>query len=228
MSYNREHFVELPPLQKVEIGGKRWYEVPGSLVPSVTTVLSHFPKTTLESWKNRVGEKEATRIKNTAGTNGKIHHEFLEKHFANVPDNVFLGGLMPNHLQTWKDLKPYLREHINDIVVSEGSLYSSLGYAGTIDLVAKYKGVLSVIDFKTSLRPKRKEWIQDYFLQAAAYSEMFREKFFYQELLPTVIIISVENASEDPVQFFESSVSEVKDHLEQFKGKLKAFLDDGN
>jgi ATP-dependent exoDNAse (exonuclease V) beta subunit len=131
-------------------------------------------KSALIAWRKRVGEEEANRISKRSTTRGTAVHLLCEKLVLNEP--VELREEMPSNVVMYQQLKDYLVEHVNDIRSSEGSLFShKLKIAGSVDLVASHDGEPAIIDFKTSNRLKRKDWIENYFLQTALYSYMLYE-----------------------------------------------------
>ena len=163
--------VNLPSLDRVEIDGRRYYNTPGGLMPSVTTVLGHTKPNGLQDWIDRVGEREAAKISRQAAARGTRLHENCELYLKNTPRLI----TNPLDIALFKPMKPKL-DLISDIHLLEKPLYSNIiNMAGTVDCVGKYDGVLSIIDFKTSMKEKMEEWIEDYFLQATAYAIMFSE-----------------------------------------------------
>jgi genome maintenance exonuclease 1 len=138
---------------------------------SITSVTSHFNKHIFVEWRKRVGETEANRITKRATTRGTATHELIEKHLLN--EEVELDN--PSTKMLFTQAKKVL-QNINNIYALEKSLYSNeLGVAGTVDCIAEYNGELSIIDFKTAAKPKPRDWIENYFVQAAAYACMFYE-----------------------------------------------------
>lgn len=171
------HGIEMPKLKQVTLpSGKRTYATPeGNVYPSVTTVLSAQPKPELEKWKKRVGEEEAKRISKRATTHGTMIHSMAENYLNNVPN--WNEGYSYFDIHHFDDMKKHLNKTINNVWLQEVQMYSDyLATAGTVDCIAEYEGVLSIIDFKTSRIEKKREWITDYFIQEAAYSIMFEER----------------------------------------------------
>jgi genome maintenance exonuclease 1 len=168
--------VSLPQLERETIDGVRYYKIPDETellkFVSITSVTSHHNKHIFEQWRQRVGEAEANRVNKQATSRGTDLHTLVEKHLLNeseLPD----VQLISKHL--FKIIKPEI-DKINNIYALESSLYSKvLGIAGTVDCIAEYNGELSVIDFKTSKKEKPRDWIEHYFVQAAAYACMFYE-----------------------------------------------------
>jgi genome maintenance exonuclease 1 len=185
--------VKLPSLDLKQITneetGKRFYVTPeGNKYPSVTTMLSHFNKDVIMEWRRKVGNEQANKISKAASSRGTKLHSVIEKYLANEDMDVD----NPMILEMFKSVMPYLN-NIDKIHLQEKYLYSDhLRLAGTVDCIAEYKGKLNVIDFKTSSKPKREEWIENYFVQAAAYAIMFEER--YRIPVPRItILIAVEN-----------------------------------
>lgn len=175
MTFNHLN-VSLPQLERETIDGVRYYKVPNKdevqKFVSITSVTSHHNRHIFEDWRKKVGEEVANRINKQATTRGTELHSLVENHLCNVPE-LPESSTISKHL--FRIIKPELNK-INNIYALESSLYSSvLGIAGTVDCIAEYNGELSVIDFKTSKQAKPVEWIEHYFVQAAAYACMFYE-----------------------------------------------------
>ena len=184
--------VDLPgKLNRVEIDGKRFYQIPGeeniNLV-SVTTVTSFQSAKSIKAWRERVGEEVANRKTRRATSRGTDMHTLVEYYLKNET----LPSVQPLSEFLFKFAKSTL-DKIDNIHALETPLYSKkLGIAGTVDCIAEYEGELAVIDFKTSEKPKPEEWIEGYFVQAVAYACMLYELtgIIVKKL---VIIMSCEN-----------------------------------
>ena len=166
---------ELPKLDRETIDGVRYYKVPDDdeliKLVSITSITSHFNKEIFVNWRKKVGNEEADRITKAATSRGTDMHTLTEHYLLNED----LPKVQPLSDFLFKIAKPKLNL-INSIYTLEGSLYSKhLGIAGTVDCIAEYDGELSIIDFKTSKKPKPREWIEHYFVQAMAYGCMFYE-----------------------------------------------------
>jgi CRISPR/Cas system-associated exonuclease Cas4 (RecB family) len=186
----------IPILERVEVDGVRYYKAPNqSLYPSVTTVLSDYNEEALKDWKERVGEKEATRVSNVAKTRGSSVHKLIERYLGNEQfSQKEIMSFVPNVKQPFVNIRKEL-DKFGDVHCIEDHLYSdNLKLAGTVDCIAEYKGILSVIDFKTSRRLKKKEDIRSYFLQATAYAVMFTERTGI-EIEDLIIIIGVDGVN---------------------------------
>ena len=161
--------IDLPKLERETIDGVRYYKVPDDeellRLVSITSVTSHFNKHIFEKWRKKVGDEEADRITKKATSRGTDMHTLVEHHLKNED----LPEVQPISDFLFKISKKELNK-IDNIHALEGSLYSKqLGIAGTVDCIAEYDGELAIIDFKTSKKPKPREWIEHYFVQCMAY-----------------------------------------------------------
>lgn len=168
--------VNLPRLEREEIDGVRYYKLPGednlSRLVSITSVTSFHNRHIFENWRKKVGEEEANKINRQATSLWTDMHTLVEGHLNNLE---ILPQVQPLSYFLFQIAREKLN-NINNIYALEGSLYSKqLGIAGTVDCIAEYNGELAVIDFKTSKKPKPREWIEHYFVQCAAYACMFYE-----------------------------------------------------
>ena len=192
--------VELTEMTAVTTDSGRKYQTPeGVNLPSITTVLSILSRDSIAKWRKRVGEAEANRISTRASGRGTRVHEICEKYVNNEPD--FKNGYTPDIIQSFLDLKPILDERLTKVFAQEAPLYSNhLGVAGRVDCVGIFDGKPSIIDYKTSMKPKRLDWIKNYFMQEAAYAIMWEERTG-QPITQLVTIISVDNS--EPQVFIE-------------------------
>jgi hypothetical protein len=192
--------VELTEMNAVTTDTGRKYMTPeGVNLPSITTVLSILSRDSIAKWRKRVGEAEANRISTRASGRGTRVHEICEKYVNNEPD--FKKGYTPDIIQSFLDLKPILDERLTKVFAQEAPLYSNhLGVAGRVDCVGIFDGKPSIIDYKTSMKPKRLDWIKNYFMQEAAYAIMWEERTG-QPITQLVTIISVDN--NEPQVFIE-------------------------
>jgi len=192
----------------------RLYETPdGVKYPSITTVLSILSEEGIRKWKERVGEEEAAKISYRASTRGTAVHEIIEKYIDNIEN--FKDGFSPNIIASFFDVKPILDTRIRRVFAQESPLYSKhLGVAGRVDCVAEFDGVLSIIDFKTSRKPKKKEYITNYFMQESAYAIMWEERTG-MPIVQLVTIIAVDD--EMPQVFIEHRDNWTKPLLETIK-----------
>ena len=157
-------------VERSENHGTRTYDVSGFKLPSVTTILSRTKdKKKLQEWRDRVGDNEADRVMNLSSKRGTLMHKYLEHYVLGkgYEDLTELG-------QTTKKMANKVIEvgltPVEGYYGSEITLYYQGLYAGTTDLVCIHNDMETIVDFKQSNRPKKKEWIDDYFLQSAAYA----------------------------------------------------------
>lgn len=166
-------------LDRIEDSGPRLYQTPdGARVPSVTTILSQTgDKTALIEWRKRVGEEEANRISRESAGLGTLVHKHVE--------NYIMGEARPSGNNQVHAMARAMADQIIDRGLSrvtevwgmEASLYYPGLYAGTTDLVGEYEGVPSIMDHKTAKKIKKREWIQDYFVQTCAYALAHNEVY---------------------------------------------------
>lgn len=209
--------IELPKLVRID-GEQRYYETPtGQKYPSVTTVLDKTSdKSALIAWRKRVGEEEANRVSKRATTRGTAVHLLCEKLVLN--EEIDLTKEMPFNVQMFRQLEGFLKENVNNIRGSESSLFShKLKVAGSCDLIANYKNYAAIIDFKTSNKTKRKDWIENYFLQCAMYSYMFWEM---TQLYHPKLVVAIAIEEEDQPQIFEEDVN---NWIDKAKDRCKTY-----
>lgn len=202
-------------LNRIEYNGKRYYESPnGTRLPSVTTFLSHFKKDHIMKWRKRVGEEEANRISGYASRRGTKFHSIMESYLKNE-EGFLTEDMMPDVKHSFHRMVP--SDRIDNIHYIETMLYSeTIGLAGQVDCIAEFDGIPSIIDFKTSSKLKKEEWIEDYFLQTTAYSLMYEDMTRVQAK-QIVILISVDH--ELPQVF----VKDRKDYVPLLAERLKEF-----
>ena len=190
MKWNKQF--NYPTSTRALIDGKRHYDVGiQEKLPSVTTILqatqSDEKKAILAKWRQNVGENKAEFIKNDAAERGTIMHRILEGYLlgqghADLSDQGQLAGVMAK-----KVIESGIRGHLDEIWGSEITVYYPGLYAGATDCVGVYDGRPAIIDFKQSNKPKRKEWIEDYFVQLAAYA--MAHNYVYNTKIQSGIIL---------------------------------------
>jgi len=184
--------LDLQPLEREHIDGVRYYKIPDEeelvKMVSITSVTSHFNKEIFVKWRKRVGNEEADKITKAATARGTDMHTLTEHYLKNEE----LPEVRPISDFLFKIAKGKLNK-INNIYALEGPLYSKeLGIAGTVDCIAEYDGELAIIDFKTSKKPKPRNWIEHYFVQCMAYGCMLYEMTGIS-IKKLVIIMACEN-----------------------------------
>ena len=199
----KHNLVSFTELTTETIEGQRHYVLPdgATKLKSVTTILGErLDKTGLLEWRKRVGEAEANRISTQAARRGTSIHNMAEKYLLNEDMAPILLKEMPINVETFCSIKYVLDDHVDNIFGIELPLYSkALGCAGRTDLVAEYDGVLSIIDFKTSRKLKKMEYIESYLLQATVYSMMF--EWIYKISVPQIVIIIAVDDEKTPQVF---------------------------
>ena len=173
--------VKLEKIKATTNNGNRLYKTPsGDLYPSITTVLSPRNKKGLMEWRKRVGEDVANHVARTAAARGtKVHHmceDYLNNMSIDDPEKwaQHKKNFLPYCL--FEQLKNQTFNNIGDIYAQEAGLYSDkYKVAGRVDCIAKYKGDISIIDFKTSTKERSDDWNENYYIQGSAYAEMFEE-----------------------------------------------------
>ena len=189
MKWNKLY--EYPKSMRSLVKDERHYEIGSSKLPSVTTILSATQSSekreSLQKWKDRVGMFEAERIKNTAATRGTLMHSHLEYHL----NGQGLLDLSDSGREARDMAQKIIDEGLKDLETIWGNevvLYYPELYAGQTDVVGIYQGRDSIIDFKNSNKPKRDEWIEDYYLQGALYAAA-HDCIYGTEIEQTVILI---------------------------------------
>jgi len=201
------------------VDGKRLYVTPeGKKFPSVTTVLSINTRDAIMEWRRRVGSEEANRISSFAASRGTRVHTMVERYLDNRDDYLEKS----NHLtrQNFETMRPVLDEKISKIVLQEAPLYSEhLGLAGRVDCIGVFDGKLSVIDFKTASKPKRWDWIHNYFMQETAYAIAFEERTGIP--ISNLVTIIVNDVDDHPQVFQEKRdnwVTPLFDTISKYRG----------
>ena len=172
------------PLDRQSVDGVRKYQTPdGNSLVSVTTILDRTKpgetKLALENWKKTVGEKQAQLITTEAASRGTRMHKWLEDYVQNNR-NMGTPGTMPASQQSYKMAEEIVSKglvHVSEMWGIEVPLYVSGLYAGTTDACGVYKGNPSIIDYKQTNKPKKTEWVGDYFLQLVAYGLAHNETY---------------------------------------------------
>lgn len=210
--------LNLPELTRETIDGVRYYNIGGEnkKLVSITSVISHYNKEKFAKWREKVGEEEANRVTKRATSRGTDMHTLTEYHLLNKE----LPTVQPLSEMLFKIAKPTLNR-INNIRTLEGALYSEiLGVAGTVDCIAEFDEELAVIDFKTSAKPKPREWVEGYFVQTMFYGMALYEMTGIP-IKKLVIIMSCENG--ECVVYEERDLSKYMKLVVQY---IKKFVND--
>ena len=213
MDFKHLNIHNFPNLKAKTTEKGRRYFVEGNAYPSVTTVIGEMKKKSIIEWRRKVGEEEANAISKRATTRGNKCHKLAEDYLSNKPLDRYRDDVLS--LGLFHQIRPYI-DKINNIHALEESLYShTLKLAGRVDCIAEYDNELAIIDFKTSTKFKREEWVQDYFSQETAYAIMFQE-LTGLKVKQLVTIIAVETGT--PQVF-------IKKDILTYVPKLKEYID---
>ena len=217
------------PLERVTIKGTRHYQTPdGQPLPSVTSIIDALKdKSALFEWRNRVGNEEADRIIRLATGIGTQVHLHLEKYILDEdrPNGSNLIHQMARELSEIV-IKTGLSK-VDEVWGTEVPLYYPGLYAGTTDCVGVYEGKPAIIDFKTTRKPKKREWIDDYFLQGSAYAEAHNE--IYGTDIKTIVIMMIgwdeESDNMGNYQEFVVESNEYERYARSWAGKVQEYFD---
>ena len=212
--------------KRTSVDGKRLYQNPwGDPVPSVTTILSATQpaekRQALANWRKRVGTEEAQRITTTAANRGTVMHNILE-HWALGEYETYNPGNNIVHQQAKamaQVVVDNIENDIDEIWGTEVNLVAKELYAGTTDLVGVYKGEATIMDFKQTNKPKKREWIDDYFLQGAAYANAHNEMYGTDISRIAIFMCS----GDCQWQLFESGPEDFKDWEMKWAQRLEKF-----
>ena len=225
IKWNKQY--EYPASMRTSIEGRRHYEITGKKLPSVTTILgatqSEEKKESIAKWTARVGETEATRVRDQAASRGTNMHLHLERYILGEghKDLTDEGQVAGDMAQTIID-KGLV--DMSEIWGSEVTLYYPGLYAGATDLVGVYDYEDSIVDFKQSNKPKRKEWIDDYLMQLGAYA-MAHNQVYDTEITQGVILMCT------PDNYFQKFQVKGKDFIKyqhKFLERVDKYYNDQN
>ena len=216
-----EPFPELP-VHKLH--GMRFYEAPDGLkYPSITTVLGKRPgkQEGLQRWRDRVGEEQARMISGKAARRGTVFHNIVENYLKNAD----ISDYKAEHFLAWcmfNELTFTLNNNIDVVVLQEQTMHSpKYKVAGRCDFVGEYKGKLAIVDFKTTTTEKKEEWIEDYFIQCAAYATMFEEHT--GRVVDDIVILMV--AENGRLQIYEKKTADYLPQLQEIMDEFYLNLD---
>lgn len=218
--------VPFVPIERESIDGVRYYKVFGTeelvKMPSITSVISWRNRDKFKKWRAKVGEQEANNVTRKATHRGTDAHTLIEEYLNN--SDTF-SDVLPLSQFLFKQAKPELNR-IDNILCQETALYSTeLGIAGSVDCIAEFDGELSVIDFKTSAKPKKREWIEDYFVQCAAYACMLYEMKGIM-VKKFVIIMTCENGDVEVYEEYDKRkyINLLSEYIREFvESKLREY-----
>jgi len=210
------------------ISGSRMYAINQEKLPSVTSILqatqSEEKKASLANWKARVGTAEANRIKNDASSRGTSMHSFLEKYLLGQLNLELLE--IENKSKKMADviIEQGIKDKLSEIYGTEATLYYPGKYAGTCDAVGVYEGQETIIDFKQSNKPKKEEWIDEYYLQLGAYSLAHNVVHNSKITQGIVLLCTVDNLFQD----FRIQGVKLEEYQNKFLEKVEQFYHQRN
>jgi genome maintenance exonuclease 1 len=217
-----------PKSMRSMVSGSRMYAVNQEKLPSVTTILkateSEEKKASLDNWKARVGVAEANRIKNEASSIGTSMHAFLEKYLLGQLNLELLEEDNKSKKMADEIIEQGIKGKLSEIYGTESCLYYPGKYAGTCDAVGVYEGQETIIDFKQSNKPKKEEWIEDYYLQLGAYSLAHNVVYNSNITQGIVLLCTVDNLFQD----FRIQGEKLEEYQNKFLEKVEQYYHQRN
>ena len=212
-----------PKSHKSSENGLRKYLVGSEKLPSVTSILqatkSDEDKAALENWKNRVGYKEANRIKSEASNRGTSMHSYIEDFLRGRVNESFFESNEQYKNMAKIIIESVIKGKLEEIYGMEATLYYPEKYAGTADIIGIYEGKQFLGDFKQSNKIKKSEYIQDYFLQLGAYSLAHNVIYQTNITLGIILLCTIDNFYQE----FRIEGNELITYQNLFLGRLKKF-----
>ena len=212
-----------PKSHKSNENGLRKYVVGFEKLPSVTSILrvtkSDEDKAALENWKNRVGFKEANRIKSEASNRGTSMHSYIEDFLRGRVNESFFESNEQYKNMAKTIIESGIKGKLEEIYGMEATLHYPEKYAGTADIIGIYEGKQFLGDFKQSNKIKKSEYIQDYFLQLGAYSLAHNVIYQTNITLGIILLCTVDNCYQE----FRIEGNELITYQNLFLGRLKKF-----
>ena len=177
----RKEFI-FPTSSRAIVNKERLYDIGQDKLPSVTTILaatqSEEKKASLEAWRQRLGAEAADKVKDDAAARGTVMHHIIESWLTDQGHLDLTEVGQQAHTMADLIIKKGLENRLTEIYGVEPTVFhSGMGYAGATDFIGVHDGELIIGDFKQSNKPKRREWIEDYKLQMAAYALAFQDMF---------------------------------------------------
>ena len=223
MKHNNKYIY--PKTVREMIEGRRHYEINGGeKLPSVTTILSgtQDPEKTksLQSWRDRVGEAEATRIVDEAGARGTAMHKILER-YVGEEGYLDLTNVGKNaHNMAMRLIEQGL-SNVTEYYGLESTLFYPGLYAGATDMIALHKNEMAIVDFKQTNKPKKREWIEDYCVQLAAYA--MAHNYVYQTNIQKGVIMMC--SKDNFYQEFVIEGQEFRKYMYKWLGKISQYYE---
>ena len=218
-----------PKSMRSMVSGSRLYAVNQEKLPSVTSILqatqSEEKKASLANWKARVGAAEANRIKNDASSRGTSMHSHLEKYLLRHLNLELLEEEASKSKKMADEIiEQGIKGKLSEIYGTEATLYYPGKYAGTCDAVVVYEVQETIIDFKQSNKPKKEEWIEDYYLQLGAYSLAHNVVHNSKITQGIVLLCTVDNLFQD----FRIQGEKLEEYQNKFLVKVEQYYHQRN
>ena len=221
MQWNNKYIY--PKSTRSIVDGSRHYSVNEERLPSVTTILkateSEEKKAKLEAWKQKIGHKRAEIISREATSRGSSMHDYLEKFLLGKLNLELLGDNTREKMMADQIIENGLRNRLDEIWGCEATLYYPGKYAGSADCIGLYEKKETIIDFKQSNKPKKDEWIDDYYLQCAAYA-MAHNTVYGSNITQAAILLCTKD---NIFQRFVIDGNRFRDYQKQFMEKVEQF-----
>ena len=221
MEWNKKF--NYPSSTRALIQGKRHYSLDGSNLPSVTTILSatksEEDKAALAAWKERVGKLEADRIKKEASSRGSSIHKFIEEFLHGKLNQDLIDDNNHSKKMAEEIIDNGLKNKLTEVWGAEATLYYPNKYAGTADCIGVYEGRETILDFKQSNKPKKKEYIEDYFLHIGACSLAHNTVYNSNITQGVVLMCTVDRLFQD----FKIEGNELLDYQNKFLERVEKF-----
>ena len=212
-----------PKSSRSIINGSRHYALDGSQLPSVTTILkatqSEEDRAGIAAWKDRVGHKEAERIKNEASNRGSSMHSYIEQFLLGKFNLDLLEENNKSKKMATEIIDNGLKNKLSEIWGAEATVYYPGKYAGTADCIGIYEEKETILDFKQSNKPKKEEYIEDYFLQIGAYSLAHNTVYNSKITQGAILLCTVDGLFQD----FKIQGNELIDFQNKFLDRVEQF-----
>ena len=212
-----------PKSSRSIINGSRHYALDDSHLPSVTTILkatqSEEDRAGIAAWKERVGHKEAERIKNEASNRGSSMHSYIEQFLLGKFNLDLLEENNKSKKMATEIIDNGLKNKLSEIWGTEATVYYPGKYAGTADCIGIYEEKETVLDFKQSNKPKKEEYIEDYFLQIGAYSLAHNTVYNSKITQGAILLCTVDGLFQD----FKIEGNELIDFQNKFLDRVEQF-----
>ena len=223
MEWNKKF--NYPSSTRALVQGKRHYSLDGSNLPSVTTILSatksEEDKAALAAWKERVGKVEAERIKKESSTRGSNLHKFIEDYLRGKLNQDLIEDNNHSKKMAEEIIDNGLKNKLTEVWGAEATVYmpGAKGFAGTADCIGVYERRETILDFKQSNKPKKKEYIEDYFLQIGAYSLAHNTVYNSNITQGVILRCTVDRLFQD----FKIEGDELLDYQNKFLERVEKF-----